>query len=148
MGTPPVWRQAIITIRPRRDPPLCSAEVFAPTRSSTRAILSNFALWQKTAPGLENRYRAGSRLANRSQRPTCLLVALRPLRFVRHSSPYEFQTRASEPKIQIRIGKLYTYAIFNVPSVKYFEIVSSVRFACIKGERLRIVYEMKQVQRE
>lgn len=45
MGTPPVWRQAIITIRPRRDPPLCSAEVFAPTalplaRSSPTSLSS------------------------------------------------------------------------------------------------------------
>ena len=51
MGTPPVWRQAIITIRPRRDPPLCSAEVFAPNRSSTRAILSRLRSLAKNCTG-------------------------------------------------------------------------------------------------
>lgn len=146
MGTPPVWRQAIITIRPRRDPPLCSAEVFAPTalplaRSSPTSLSSKklHRVWRiDTAPARvwqivpNGRRVCSSRYVHfdSSDIPPRMNFKREPL------------NRKSKSELENYIRTRYsTFRASNISK-------SSVRFACIKGERLRIVYEMKQVQRE
>lgn len=72
METPPVWRQAIITIRPRRDLSLSLSlfgEVFAPNGRPVAESPCNAK--QKGPSGLVNRYHVGSRLANRSKQRIC-----------------------------------------------------------------------------
>lgn len=150
MGTPPVWRQAIITIRPRRDPPLSRPRFLhrpaLPLARSSPTSLSSKKLhrvWRiDTAPARVWQIVPNGRRVCSSRYVHLDSSDIPP----RMNFKRESLNRKSKSELENYIRTRYSTS--TVPSVKYFEIVSSVRFACIKGERLRIVSEVKQVQRE